>query len=201
VTDTRHEFDDLFFGLYLPVALVVTVLVVGLVLFAILRRRSPESVSRRSRSTAGESLYAALLLAVAVVLVGFTFRADDRIHEPGEAAAEIDVTASQWAWRFDYGDGRVVFGTDRRRPELVVPAGDPVRFRLTSEDVIHAFWIPERRFKRDAIPGTVTTFVLAFPRPGRLDGTCAEFCGLRHSDMRFDVRVLPRAEFERWLRG
>jgi cytochrome c oxidase subunit 2 len=199
VTDTRREFDDLFFGLYLPVMAAVTAIVLALVAVAVLRRRRPPS--RRDRSPAAESAYAVALALVAAVFVGFTFRAEARVHDVREAAWTIEVNASQWAWRFDYGDGRVVFGTDRRRPELVVPAGDPVRFRLTSADVIHAFWIPERRFKRDAFPDEVTTFELVFPRPGRLDGSCAEFCGLRHSDMRFDVRVLPRGEFERWLRG
>jgi cytochrome c oxidase subunit 2 len=112
------------------------------------------------------------------------------------------VTAAKWNWRFDYLRTGVSQGGHRRPPPtLVVPTGVPVRFHLRSRDVIHAFWIPERRFKRDAIPGRVTTFDLVFDHPGQASsGICAEFCGLRHGDMRFIVRRLTPGDFRDWLR-
>jgi cytochrome c oxidase subunit 2 len=87
-------------------------------------------------------------------------------------------------------------GTNRNPPTLVVPIGEEIRFSLTSRDVIHAFWIPSLRFKRDAFPGRQTLFGLSFARAGVHRGVCAEFCGLHHADMSFRVRAVPRARFE-----
>jgi cytochrome c oxidase subunit 2 len=82
---------------------------------------------------------------------------------------------------------------------LVVPANTEIRFRMTSIDVIHSFWIPYLRFKRDAFPGRATEFDLSFERPGaHVDGVCAEFCGLKHDQMVFDVQVMSRAAFQTW---
>jgi cytochrome c oxidase subunit II len=72
-----------------------------------------------------------------------------------------------------------------------------VQFRLVSLDVIHSFYIPALRFKRDAFPGKPTSFDLVFGR-GRFMGECAEFCGLHHTDMRFDVEGMPASAFGSW---
>jgi cytochrome c oxidase subunit 2 len=93
----------------------------------------------------------------------------------------------------------VVIGNDRDQPTLGVPAGQRVEFSLTSRDVIHSFWIPFERFKRDAFPDRVNRFDLVFDDPGGHDGICAEFCGLRHTGMRFRVLVLSEPDFRRWL--
>jgi cytochrome c oxidase subunit 2 len=199
VTDTRREFDDLFFSLYLPVMVVVVVVVYALVAFVLLRRRDRPSPKREAKVK--EGLYAAGLATIAAVLVGFTFRAETRVDAVAERAAlELDVTAFQWGWRFAYPGGKTVVGTDRTLPVLVVPAGETVRFTLVSRDVIHAFFVPELRFKRDAFPHRPTRFDLVFDEEGSFPGSCAEFCGLRHADMRFGVRVVPRARFAAWLR-
>jgi cytochrome c oxidase subunit 2 len=81
-----------------------------------------------------------------------------------------------------------------------VPQGRLVRFEATSLDVIHSFWVPELRFKRDAFPRRTTTFTLTFNDPGfhSHQGECAEFCGLRHSTMDFNVDVRPPEAFARW---
>jgi cytochrome c oxidase subunit 2 len=84
---------------------------------------------------------------------------------------------------------------------LVVPTNEAIRFNLDSADVIHAFWIPELRFKRALIPGKTLTATLVFTRAGSFQGQCAEFCGLRHSDMVFPVRALSRAQFTAWARS
>jgi cytochrome c oxidase subunit 2 len=133
------------------------------------------------------------------VLLAFTFTTETDVDRVAAARVQIAVTASQWGWRFDYGGGRAVVGNDRTLPVLVVPAGEPVGFRLMSRDVIHAFWVPELRFKRDAFPRRTTRFDLVFAKPGSYAGSCAEFCGLHHADMRFGVRAVSRDEFDRWL--
>jgi cytochrome c oxidase subunit 2 len=87
-------------------------------------------------------------------------------------------------------------------PELVLPAGASVRFDMTSLDVIHSFWIPGFRFKRDVFPDQETSFqVDVGERTGFWEntGVCAEFCGLDHTSMRFSVRIVTPEEFDAWL--
>jgi len=110
------------------------------------------------------------------------------------------VTAFQWGWRFTYvGEGVTVVGDDRRPPTLVVPTDTTVQFTVRSRDVIHAFWIPELRFKRDAFPERESTFDLVFDEE-ESTGRCAEFCGLAHGEMTFDVVGMQSADFRAWLR-
>jgi cytochrome c oxidase subunit II len=212
VIDTRHEFDRVA-GLYLPIAVGVIALVALLALFMALRyrarpgeagadgpgRRRP---SRLSDAPKTELLYAVLLACVAALLLWKTFSVEARTDEVQRpAAVTIAVTAAKWHWTFAYPRyGIVEAGTDVRPPTLVVPAGEVVRFTLRSVDVIHAFWISARRFKRDANPAKVSDFTLVFPTPGfsRNGGECSEYCGLRHAQMRFDVLVLSGAAFARW---
>jgi cytochrome c oxidase subunit 2 len=112
----------------------------------------------------------------------------------------VDVVGFQWQWQFDYVDEDVtVTGVPGRRPELVLPLDRTVRFRLSSPDVIHSFWVPEFFEKRDVIPGVDNEIELTPNREGRYTGRCAEFCGLDHWRMTFTVRVVPEAEFESWL--
>ncbi len=108
------------------------------------------------------------------------------------------MTAFQWGWRFTYPGGASEVGDQRHPPTLVVPTNETVRFILHSHDVIHAFWVPSLRFKRDAFPKRTTSFDLDFD--GSTTGRCAEFCGLAHSEMTFDVLGLSPPKFEDWLR-
>jgi cytochrome c oxidase subunit II len=146
-------------------------------------------------------LYALVLAAVVVFLLTMTFRTDDRVVEvSADPGQKVDVTAFQWGWRFTYpGDGVTVVGDDKRPPTLVVPLDTTVQFTLRSRDVIHAFWIPEVRFKRDAFPDRETTFDLSFDEQD-MTGRCAEFCGLAHGEMTFDVVAMGQDEFGDWLR-
>ena len=84
------------------------------------------------------------------------------------------------------------------RAVLHVPAGRRVRFRLTTRDVVHAFWVPAERFKRDAWPDRPQTFDLTFAPGGAWGGHCAQFCGLKHADMVFTVDAMRGAEFRAW---
>jgi cytochrome c oxidase subunit 2 len=206
VVDTRSEHDDLA-RLYLPIALAVMVVVVGLlVMFAIRYRArgaaSEEPAGGPTHAPRVELVYAVFLAAVVVFLLWRTFRVEARVDRvAAHPAVTVDVTAAKWEWRFDYPRlGIVERQVGKRYPTLVVPAGREVRFRLRAKDVIHAFWIPSRRFKRDAIPGRTAVFTLLFPHPGAVPGggLCSEFCGLGHDQMRFNLRVLSGAGFARW---
>jgi cytochrome c oxidase subunit II len=205
VIDTRHEFAGLF-SLYLWVTVGAVVVVFAVTLFTVIRfrRRDGEVGLPRGKDKAplAESLYAAGLAVIAVILVAATFHTENRVDpvraDPG---LRIAITGFQWQWRFDYENGRSVLGTRDTLPTLVVPVNTLIRFTATSTDVIHSFWIPSERFKRDAFPYRTTTFDLVFDHEGTLLGHCAEFCGLRHANMDFYVRVVSAAAFSAWEQG
>jgi cytochrome c oxidase subunit 2 len=213
VTNTRQNYDDLF-SVYWPIMVGVLVVVWVLTIAFVIRYRAGANRPVRERSESRlEYVYAGFLACVAVALVVITFSAmsdDPADSHPatlaganvraGAQPVRIRTTAAKWKWRFDYPDYGITQAQAGRAPaRLVVPAGVPVRFEQTSTDVIHAFWIPELRFKRDAFPGRVHRFVLDFPKPGILSGgKCAEYCGLDHSYMTFTVRVMAPGEFRAW---
>jgi cytochrome c oxidase subunit 2 len=202
IADTASEFGGLF-TVYEWVMIAVTAIVVLSVVFVVVRyrRRGDELPAGRDTHTVLESLYALGLTAVAIVLVTLTFRTEDRIDRVADqGGVRVDITAFQWQWRFDYpGRGKTVLGTNARPPTLVIPVDTTIRFDGISRDVIHSFWIPAARFKRDEFPQRHTQFDLSFDRTGTYIGRCAEYCGLHHVDMDFFVRVVTRPEFERWV--
>ncbi len=141
----------------------------------------------------------AIVFAVTLfTVIRFRRRADPVRARPG---LRVAITGFQWQWRFDYDNGASVLGTRDTLPTLVVPVDTLVRFTARSDDVIHSFWIPSERFKRDVFPYRTTTFDLVFDHEGTLLGHCAEFCGLRHSNMDFYVRVVSADAFRSWERS
>jgi cytochrome c oxidase subunit II len=181
----------------------VTVIVFSAVLFAAVRyrRRGDEYPRGKDKNVAAESVYAVVLACIVAALVALTFRAEARV-DPANArpAVRVAITAFQWQWRFDYTGTKVsVIGGPDSEPVLVVPQHQVVLFTGRSDDVIHSFWVPDERFKRDVFPRRTTRFELTFDRLGTHPGHCAEFCGLKHADMNFRVRVVRPDEFRRWL--
>jgi cytochrome c oxidase subunit 2 len=187
--------------------LAVGAIVSALILWSLIRyRRRGDGRSAQFRDNLPlEITYTVIPIVIVTALFVLTFRVENRVvglPDPGapEApVATIEVTAFDWSWRFDYGNGVVVSGTPDDPPEMVVPAGQPVRIVLTSEDVVHSFYIPDFLFKRDATPGLVQRFDLLVDREGRYSGQCAEFCGLDHARMTFTLRAVSPAEFTAWL--
>ncbi|HEV7493962.1 cytochrome c oxidase subunit II [Baekduia sp.] len=213
--DTRGAFSGLF-DLYVPIAVGVFALVVIALAVIVLRDRARPGgppPSLRSSAARFEIGYAVVLALVAALLVWRSFDSVHRVNQTvaraapapraGPAGLTIAVVGAKWNWRFTYPGGVVEQGEGPARlPTLVVPAGQPVRFRLTSADVVHAFWIPEARFKYDAIPGRTNTFDLRFdPGVDYRDDRCSEFCGQYHEQMRFRVVVKAPAAFRAWLRA
>ncbi len=203
LTDTRSQFTGLE-HLYVSIALVVALLVFGLTLFALIRfrRRPGRGASRRTEAPILEVLYVLAVAIVVVVLVAKTFSTESRVDAlAARPALRIEVTAADWNWRFEYpAQGVASLPNSLGVTDLVVPVGETVEFNMRSLDVIHSFRIPERRFQRNAFPHRTTRFDLVFPRPEvDFNARCNEFCGLGHTDMRFVVRALPPAQFERWV--
>lgn len=188
------------------IAVAVGVLVAGLIVFVVIRyRRRGDVLPRQVREHIPlEIAYTVVPLAIVVGLFFVTLasiRGTDRADATPDVV--VSVTAFQWSWRFDYTDrGVVETGIEGHPPELVLPAGGTVRFELTSADVVHSFWIPGFRFKRDMFPGQTSEFqVDVGDATGSWvdSGVCAEFCGLDHDKMRFSVRVVDPEEFDAWV--
>lgn len=169
-------------------AVVVVVVFLAALIPLVVFRGRPGRPSRRNSAPAAEAAFALVLVAIAIVFVTKTFRAESRIDAVAATGDTVQVVAFQWGWTFTH-DGSTVTGDDLRIPTLHVRAGRTIRFRMTSRDVIHSFWIPSERFKRDAFPQHWTEFDLTFERPGTYVGRCAEFCGLQHAGMGFEVRA------------
>ena len=205
LVSTRGEYDHLA-SIYLPIAIGVFALITLAVVVVVLvfRRRPPERAARWHEHNPIEGTYALLLACTAAFLLYLTFSAEhqtDTVANRQHPALVVGVVASKWEWTFTYPAYRfsVRSGTVGRQP-LVVPAHQPVRFNLVSQDVIHSFWIPALRFKHDAIPGSTQVITLTFGM-GIFPGQCAEFCGLRHSDMVFTTRAVTPAAFASWARS
>ncbi len=114
-------------------------------------------------------------------------------YESSIASLPIEVTAMQFAFLFHYPEGDIISG------ELHVPVGRPVSMRMESNDVIHAFWVPEFRLKQDVIPGQPTILNFTPTKPGRYPVICAELCGPYHGGMRSTVVVEDPNEYQTWF--
>jgi cytochrome c oxidase subunit 2 len=114
-----------------------------------------------------------------------------------EGSLTVAVTGEQWWWRVRYlkPDGSIVTLAN----EIRLPVGEPVQFRLDSDNVIHSFWIPSLAGKMDMIPGRVTWLTVRPTATGTFRGACAEYCGASHALMAFYVEVMERDGFTRWL--
>ena len=146
-----------------------------------------------------ELLYTAVPLVIVAVVFAASLRASDELAvTPPADALTVEVTAFQWGWRFEYPDGRSVTGTSQDPPELVLPVDRTVVLELRSADVVHSFFAPGFRTKLDVVPGRTNRLVIEPDHTGEYLGHCAEFCGLDHARMGFDVRIVSNAEYRRW---
>ena len=117
---------------------------------------------------------------------GFEF-----LKKTPQGAMEINVTARQWSWLFEYPNGV-------KDTELTVPVGNPVRLSLTSSDVIHGLYVPAFRIKQDAVPGMKTYLWFQAAETGIFDLLCSQYCGLQHAHMLSKVIVLSQKDFDQW---
>jgi cytochrome c oxidase subunit 2 len=205
LTEQAADLDSVW-SLFIWIAAAVGVLVALLLGWTVTRYRRRDAVLpvQRHQHIPIEITYTLIPLGIVAVLFGVTVAS---IHRVDDDAAEpdlvVDVTAFQWQWKFDYPEsGASSQAAGDANPELVLPAGATVKFELTSLDVLHSFWVPGFRFKRDIFPGETTSFqVDVSETTGEYpdSGVCAEFCGIDHHKMRFDVRIVTPAEFDVWV--
>jgi cytochrome c oxidase subunit II len=139
------------------------------------------------------------LIPTIIVLfgAGYSWSVLSDIEEPADNAITVDAFAQQFAWSFGY-PGK---GNAYSQGELHVPVDRQVQFKMHALDVIHSFWVPEWRIKKDAVPGITTTARVTPDRPGTYQLICTELCGFGHATMRAKVVVEPEAEYLEWVEG
>jgi cytochrome c oxidase subunit II len=133
-----------------------------------------------------------------IIIVGVFFYGTQlyfQSYTPQPDAMEIFVVGKQWMWKLQHPEGA------REINELHVPVGRMLKFSAISEDVIHSFYIPAFRVKRDVLPGRYQTMWVKPTKPGKYHLFCAEYCGAQHSGMIGWVYVMEPAEYEKWLSG
>jgi cytochrome c oxidase subunit II len=194
------------FGLWRPsmiAALAVGALVWGLIVFAVVRyRRRGDAIPDQTQYVVRvEVLYTIVPVLIVAVLFAFSYRTqrdvDDLVDDPDVV---IDVQGFQWQWQFRYvGEGITVSGLPDQLPVMVLPVDSTVRLNLISRDVIHSFYVPEFLYKRDVIPGVRNRIDVEVDELGRYRGRCAEFCGLDHARMTFEVEAVTKGDFRDWV--
>ncbi|MDO5528517.1 MAG: cytochrome B [Paracoccus sp. (in: a-proteobacteria)] len=143
----------------------------------------------------------ALPLAVMVPLFIWTVTLTDRLWPKGTPDHVIEAEAFMWGWRFSYPEAGGAAAGAESRDILYLPQGREVHLQITSLDVIHSVWIPRLAGKLDATPGHTGTLRLQADEAGIMEGQCAEFCGLGHTEMRFVVDIRPEADYAAAIEG
>jgi cytochrome c oxidase subunit 2 len=191
-----HKVDDVYWFVTI-ICMAIFALVAGVSVYAIWKFRAAPDDEEDGSPIHGHTGLEVVWTAVPAALVtaisiysGVVLVQVERI--PTEHRV-IEVTAQQFAWSFTYPESKVTSG------QLALPINQPVELKLTAKDVIHSFWVPEWRMKKDAVPGIETDVIVTPTKLGTFTVICTELCGLGHAAMRAQALVLTQAGFERWL--
>lgn len=173
------------------------VLVVGAMLFFTFKYKHKPGV--KTKYIAGHHLLEALWIGIPtfllLIIFGWGYSVYHAMIQAPSDAYEVRVIGKQWFWTFQYEDGRTTVN------ELYVPIHQPVKLIMTSEDVLHSFFIPNFRIKQDVVPGIYSSIWFTATVPGKHQVFCAEYCGTSHSTMLAKVIALDPDQWSRWSRG
>src|SRR5690349_10664455 len=227
VTPIGEEASHFHNNWLLPLCAVISVIVLGLLLWAMVRYRrgANPTPSRNSHNTVIEVIWTLvpvlILVGIAIPSIGLLRRQ----YSPPPADVTVKVTGHQWYWSYELPDYGVSFDsymlkeandptrqanqrarTDNDGPpllavdnRLVIPQGKVVKFIVTADDVIHSFAMPAFWIKQDANPGQLHETWAKVDRPGVYFGQCSELCGARHGFMPIAIEVVPQAQFAQWV--
>lgn len=206
ISDRTPEIHSLWMWTWLA-AISTGIVVWGLIGYVVVkyRRRSDDEIPVQTRyNLPMEILYTIAPVVMVLVFFYWTVTVGNEVQRKvAHPDHTIDVVGQQWSWTFNYVadkdlDGQTtVFqpGTTADPPTLYLVKGESVRFNLSSPDVIHSFWVPGFLTKLDVMPGLHNSFDLTPTRYGTYRGKCAELCGVYHSRMLFNVKIVTKAEY------
>jgi len=225
VTDVSADVYNLHM-LVLWVCVVIGVVVFAAMIYAITRYRHSDGAvpAKFSHSNTAELIWTVIPVLILIGMAIPAARTLVRIEDTSGSEMTIKITGYQWKWHYEYVDAGVSFFSslsarsnaarqlganvdpatvdnyllDVDRP-LIVPVGVKIRYLITSNDVLHAWWMPDFAVKKDAIPGFINEGWFKVNEPGTYRGQCAELCGKDHGFMPVVVEALPRDEYDAWL--
>lgn len=193
---TAGRVDALYLFLVLVSTIMTALIFITLMIFAVkFRRRRGQSAEQIEGSNILELTWS--LIPFGVFMAFFVWGAVIYFQErtPPQDATEVYTVAKQWMWKFEHIEGQ------REINELHVPVGRDVKLIMTSQDVIHSFYVPAFRIKQDVLPGRYTTMWFHATKPGTYHVFCAEYCGTQHSGMIGSVVVMEPRDYEAWMSG
>ena len=168
----------------------------AIIFFAIrFRRRKGHAATQIEGSVPLEIFWSAVPLVLWVFVFGWNAKVFLEMHVAPKDGMEFLVTGKQWMWKIQHPSGQ------REINSLHVPVGTPINLTMISEDVIHDFYMPAFRVKRDVVPGMYTRIWFEATKVGRYHLFCAEYCGTKHSEMIGEVVVMDPSDYEAWLSG
>lgn len=191
------EFDIFYiFMVALTAFFTAVIAIAGLAFLIKYRRRSHTEVPEQIEGNLKlEIAWTVIPFLIAMFIFAWGAKLYYQMYTPPKDALEIFITGKQWMWRAQHPDGQ------REINELHVPLGRRVKLTMTSEDVIHAYFIPAFRTKADVVPGRYTTSWFTPTKTGTYHLFCAEYCGTQHSGMVGRVVVMEYPEYQAWLRN
>jgi cytochrome c oxidase subunit 2 len=189
--------DSLFFFLVGVSVFFATLIFIVIIVFAVkYRRRSENEQPQEIKSDLRlEILWTAVPLGLTLVMFVWGAKLYFVINDPPANSLEINIVAKQWMWKAQHPEGQLEID------ELHIPVGRPVKLTMTSQDVIHDFFVPAFRVKKDVLPGRYTTVWFEATTPGEYRLFCSQYCGTQHSGMIGRVVVMPLIEYQAWLSG
>jgi cytochrome c oxidase subunit 2 len=222
VTDISHEVYHLHMLIFW-VCVWIGIVVFGAMLYSVIRHRQSKGfkAAQFHESTTVEILWTIVPFVILVVMAIPATQTLIAMEDTGDSDMTVKITGYQWKWHYDYLDENIDFFSSLATPrtaiynqaekgkhyllevdkQLVLPVGKKVRFLVTSNDVIHAWWVPDLAIKRDAMPGFISTMWTRINEPGVYRGQCAELCGRDHGFMPIVVRAVEQAEFDKWVKA
>jgi len=195
---TADDVDRLFYFMMSVCGAVGLLVAVLLIYFSVRYRRRPGDFSPPPRVLAWwtlEWIWTLTPLAIFVAMFIWGAVVYVRAFSAPEDSSLVYVVAKQWMWKFQHPEGQREINT------LHVPVGRPVKLLMTSEDVIHSFFVPQFRTHMDVLPARYTSVWFEVTRPGTYHLFCSQFCGTAHANMRGQVVALEPAEYQQWLRS
>ena len=187
---------DLVTFVLLGVTTFFTLLIAGQVIYFGLKYRAGSRADRGGRSSSSHKLEIFMIggaLVLCVVMYLISTHVFFNLYNPPADATEVYVVGKQWMWYTQHPEGR------REQDELHVPLGKAIKLIMTSQDVIHSFYIPAFRVKQDVLPGRYTSLWFRPTKVGAYNLFCAEYCGANHSIMGGTIYVMEPSDYEDWL--
>jgi cytochrome c oxidase subunit 2 len=190
------QVDAIYIFLLVVCGMVALLVFTCLLYFAARYRRRPGVEAEQIEgSTPLELTWSIIPLCVFMVFFAWGAIVFFKQRMPPRDATEVYVVAKQWMWKLEHAEGQ------REINELHVPVGRDVKLIMTSQDVIHSFYVPVFRMKQDVLPGRYTVAWFRATKPGTYHLFCAEYCGTQHSGMIGSIIVMQPAQYEAWMNG